>query len=275
MKIFNQPIRRWLVIGVSLVFVSVALLPGFSKASETSTPGYVVLGDSIEVGVGATNPAFDGYVPQFHLYLLSSGTPVELHNLSESGATTKEIAIEQLAPAVAAIEHHQPYGVVVSWGGGGDDLLQFITSPQAATCRQQPSCLGRLNGLLNNIEQRVDRTIRKLRDAAGPESLILMRTQYNPLLRSGCPVTPEQVALATGALEGFPGTILEERGLNDRLREIAAKHDAQVVELFVPFFPPLGDPDELISEDCAHPTDAGHELISGLFIAAYEAWAAN
>lgn len=157
------------------------------------------------------------------------------------------------------------------WVGGGDDLLQFITSPQAASCRQQPSCLGRLNGLLNNIEQRVDRTIRKMRGVAGPESLILMRTQYNSLLKPGC-ATSEQVALANIALEGLPGTILEERGLNDRLREIAVEHNAQVVELFVPFWV---SPNDLIAADCVHPTDAGPGVILGQVIQAYEEWATN
>jgi hypothetical protein len=43
MKGLNQAIRRWLVVIVSLVLVSVALLPSISEASETSQPGYVAL----------------------------------------------------------------------------------------------------------------------------------------------------------------------------------------------------------------------------------------
>ena len=86
-------------------------------------------------------------------------TTVDLHNLSEPGAETKNIQLEQLPDALVEVQNHRPYGVVISWGGGGDDLLHFIQSPQAATCLNVPSCLARINALLNEAEQHVDVTL--------------------------------------------------------------------------------------------------------------------
>ena len=83
-----------------------------------------------------------------------------------------------------------------------------------------------------------------------------MRTQYNALARTGCQ-TPENVALASATLEGAPGTLLD-RGLNDRIRTVAARYDAQVVDLFVPF---LLQADTLVASDCIHPSGLGYQAI--------------
>lgn len=247
----------------SLVVAGVMFLPAVSRANPDAQPGYVALGDSIEFGVGATGQ--NGYVPRFHAHLQSILASVALHNLSEPGATTRDINLEQLPPALAEIQNHRPYGVVVSWGGGGNNLLQFIQSPQAASCMQIPSCLARINALLTELQQNVDLALKALRFFAGPESPILVRTQYNPLLKTGC--DPDGRAdLASAAFEGAPGTLLDE-GLNDRLRTLAAKHGAKAVEIFVPFFM---DPDGLISDDCIHPNDAGYQAILSAFIDAFD-----
>jgi len=66
-------------------------------------------------------------------------------------------------------------------------------------------------------------------------------------------------------LEGVPGTVLDE-GLNDRIRTIAAKYGAQVVDLFVPF---AFNPDAFVAADCIHPSGAGYHTIEALFKAAY------
>ena len=124
--------------------------------------------------------------------------------------------------------------------------------------------MGRFNGLLNGIEATVDKTIATLRQAVGTEGRILMRTQYNAIARSGCQ-PPEAVALGDAVLEGVPGTVLEE-GLNDRIRAIAAKYGAQVVDLYGPF---RINPDALVSADCIHPNSAGYALITSLFEATF------
>ena len=223
-------------------------------------PGYIVLGDSIEAGVGASLPG-KAYVEQFSQFLKT-----DLHNLAASDATVRNIALTQLAPAKAELASHTPR--VASWGGGGNDLINFILSPQNRTCsRGNASCLARVNALLNEIEQTVDRTLREVRQAAGPSAPVYVRTQYNPLQTSCASAPPflagpgsPLAALADIALEATPahGLKLLQRGLNTRLRELAARHDALVIDTYLPF---RLTPDALIGDDCVHPNDLGHTTI--------------
>lgn len=230
-------------------------------SAQVPTPVYVVLGDSIEFGLGDDVLADGfGYVPLVANFLMMTvfGQSVEVHNFGEPFARTHEIWRDQLPDVLAAAGGHAP--IVVSWGGGGNDLAEVATGPQAAACRQSQSCLGRFNGLLNEIEQRIDHTIRRLRDVLGGDAVILMRTQYNALLRTGCAPSPEAAALAAVTLEGLDGSVLD-RGLNDRIRAIAAKYGARVVDLYIPF---ALSPNTLVSTDCIHPSGAGYQAIATL-----------
>ena len=245
----------------ALVLAGAIFFPLASEAGPGNQPGYVALGDSIEFGIGDSDGI--GYVPSFGTFVF--GSTVDVHNFSQPGAEIRDILFHQLNPAIAEIQHHRPFGVVVSWGGGGNDLRHFIVSPQAATCLRTVSCLARINALLNEAERTVDLTLKVLRAVAGPESTILVRTQYNAFRKANC-AAPELVALAEAALEGAPGTRLD-RGLNDRLRTVAARHGAKVVEIFVPF---ALNADVLIADDCIHPNDAGYDVILDAFISAFE-----
>lgn len=246
-------------------------LPEISRASQP-LPAYIALGDSVDAGVGATN--FIGYVAQLYAVFASPaflGVEAELIILAQPGATVRDIKQQQLRQAITEIQNRRSAGVVVSWGGGGNDLLEFIRSPQAKKCLPptNKSCFNRLNALMNEVEQTVDHTIRDLRNAAGPESPILIRTQFNSLARTLC-ADPGLVSLAAAVLEGIPGTRLEQ-GLNDRLRGIAHKHNAILVALYNGVEPPPlpfdSDINNLIhlflngNPDCIHPTDAGHNAI--------------
>ena len=247
---------------LSVLLAVVSATPAFAQAT---TPAYVAIGDSIEFGLRDDIPANGfGYVPLVAAALTSFfGAAVEVHNFGEPFAQTRDIWRDQVPKALSAAEGNAP--VVISWGGGGNDLAEVATGPQAAACRQSQSCLGRFNGLLNEVEQTIERTIRRLRDALGPSAVILMRTQYNVLLRPGCAPSPEAAALATITLEGLDGTVLD-RGLNDRIRSVAEKYDAQVVDLFGAF---ALSPDTLVSPDCIHPSGVGHEAIAALSYAAF------
>lgn len=255
---FNR-IRRHTIFSllvIPCILCNLTVLPTSGHANAESGAAYLALGDSIEVGTGATDD--EGYVAQLTQYLpeyLGLDT-VELTNLAQSGATVGAIAEEQLESALAAIEQHAGDRIVISWGGGGNDLLQFILSPRAVACRRQSSCLKRLNTLLNGVEQTVDDAIHELRAAAGPDAIILIRTQYNSLAKLDYPIM-ERIRLADIALEGLPDSPLEE-GLNNRLRAIAERYDARVVDLYLPF---RAAPDTLIAEDFIHPNDAGHTAI--------------
>ncbi|MEZ4867601.1 MAG: SGNH/GDSL hydrolase family protein [Caldilineaceae bacterium] len=256
----------FLLFVILLVLANWIVVPTTGHANADPGAAYIALGDSIDVGVGATDD--EGYVAQLNSYLPEylGLDVVELINLAQSGATVRAIEQEQLEPALAAIEQHEGADIVISWGGGGNDLLQFILSPGAVACRRQSSCLKRLNTLLNAVEQTADDSVRALRAAAGPNAIILMRTQYNSLAKLDYPIL-ERIRLADIALEGLPDSPLEE-GLNDRLRAIADRYDAKVVDLYLPF---RADPDALIADDFIHPNDAGHAQILELAIDALNA----
>lgn len=248
---------------VAVAFLTAHLLIGSADAHDGGA-GYEVLGDSIEAGLGASDPTATAYVPLFHQFLQSVDPNFALHNVGVPGATVRDIKQDQLAQALADIESHTP--VVISWGGGGNDLLNFIGGPEAVTCLHgNASCIRRLDALLNEVEQTVKVTLAALRAASHPDTPILVRTQYNPLLKAECggPDDP-QAQLANVVLEGgIPGLA---RGLNDRLRDQAAVFGARVVEIFVPFFL---HPDELISDDCIHPNNAGHLVIFNAAVVAF------
>ena len=240
-------------------FAAVVASTTISIASAYAAgPGYVALGDSIDFGIGVADPATDGYVAKLHQHF---GTATELHNVAIPGATARDIRQQELSSALAAIAGHNP--VVVSWGGGGNDLLNFIASPEAATCaRGNPSCLARLNALLNEVEQTIDLTLGALRASAGPSARIVVRTQYNPLFRSFCAApNPSLAGLAHVVLEGDAPPFLSS-GLNDRIRALALKHGAGVADLYVLF---AFNSEAFISDDCVHPTDAGHTAIFEAF----------
>jgi lysophospholipase L1-like esterase len=178
----------------------------------------------------------------------------------------RDILRNQLPLATLELEARAPQPVVVTIGGGGNDLVRFVSSPEAASCLAgEADCLPRVDALLGGIEQRFEQALRELRRAGGPGTLILVRTQYNPLYRVGCK-TPELRDLADTTLEGSAGSRLE-RGLNDRLRDVAARQDAKVIEVYALF---RAAPDALVGPDCAHPSEAGHAAIFAAAVAAFE-----
>lgn len=79
--------------------------------------------------------------------------------------------------------------------------------------------IARLNALLNEFAQTADHSLRKLRETAGPNASVYVRTQYNSLLKAACggPTLP-LAQLANAVLEGSPSPRLD-RGMNDRIRE--------------------------------------------------------
>ena len=248
---------------IMAICLTMAVFAAFTRPAsihaQAPAAGYVAVGDSIEFGVDG-----NGYVSPFGAFLaVVLGQPVQVHNFSVPGADTSDIRLIQLRLAAAAAQSHRP--IVVSWGGGGIDVGLVALSTQESACQHLQSCFGRFNGALNEAEAAIDKTIATLRKAVGPEGRILMRTQYNAIAKSGCAPTAAAVTLGNAVLEGAPGTVLDE-GLNDRIRAIADKYGAQVVDLFFPF---AFNPDALVAADCIHPSAAGYALIVSLFQAAF------
>jgi len=95
--------------GLLLGAASLVLASACSVAPQQSRKPltYVAIGASDAVGVGATNPETNGWVPKFGEKL---GPDVRVVNLGVSGSTLSQALQEQLAPAVDA----QP-DVVTVW----------------------------------------------------------------------------------------------------------------------------------------------------------------
>src|SRR5262245_4532555 len=172
---------RW---GVVIFFPTFYLVicpcpKGFAQDPQA----YIVLGESTDFGTGAS--AGHDWATMFHtLFLQPLFGSIDLRNYAVVGATMGEIRRDQLAPALSDIASYN--SVVLSLGGGGNDLLNFIQSPQQVTCLMANiQCFARLNALLNNVEVLLDQMVRRLR-AAGPNDVILLRTEFNPFLKDGC-----------------------------------------------------------------------------------------
>jgi lysophospholipase L1-like esterase len=262
MKVFG----RWGIVVFSFTLYLV-ICPSPEGFAHDTGQAYIVVGESTDLGTGATVPE-KAWAAMLHEFLESKffGSPADFHNYAVFGATVGDILRGQLADALSDIASHNP--VVVSLGGGGNDLLQFISSPQAVTCLMvNLECVARLNALLNNMEALFDQMVRKLR-AAGPNIPILLRTEHNPLLKESCGGPTDGLAqLANLVLEGSDNAPFLASGLNDRIRDVAARYNGKVIETFFSF---ASNPDDLVSDDCIHPNDAGHEVICEAAVAVFD-----
>lgn len=81
------------------VLLSVCLVGACSVQAQPRPLTYVAIGASDAVGIGASNPDTDGWVPRFGSHL---GSNVRLVNLGVSGSTLAQALQEQLGPALDA-----------------------------------------------------------------------------------------------------------------------------------------------------------------------------
>jgi len=86
-------------LGLAVVLATSTLGVGSAQDEQPQTQTYVAIGASDAVGVGAADPATEGWVPRFAAHL---GSNVQLVNLGVSGSTLAQALDEQLGPAVDA-----------------------------------------------------------------------------------------------------------------------------------------------------------------------------
>jgi lysophospholipase L1-like esterase len=253
------------------------LLTGSGPASAEPDPApigrplYLALGDSLAAGVGASNPAVTGYVPQLYELLRQqlacqpAGRPscrsLALRNLGVGGATSTTLLATQLPAAVAELQARNndpnPHNdvKVVTIDIGGNDLFGVVSSSCAAG--PSPECAALIQARLEAFAANFSLILGELRAAAGPDTVIVAMTYYNPL--PSCRLA-SLAPLADAVLEGGGGVTV---GLNDLIRSIAAAHGVLVAETYGR----LG-PGELVGgSDCLHPNDAGYQVITQAFAA--------
>jgi lysophospholipase L1-like esterase len=274
-------LTRKLCICALLVF-GTASVPAIAAADDQPTtpvaPLELSLGDSWAFGFGATPRTTEGYVPQLYevvkdRYNCSGAGPeqsqagcpgLELLNLAVGGATTPSMISGQFPLAIPLLEDRNgnlnPRDDVelVTLHIGGND----VTNPIIAACVFNAApCLPTILAELSAYESDLDTALSALRDAAGPDTPIVIGTYDNPIATCFLAAFPGAVQLGALVLEG--GTDVPQ-GLNDIMREIAARYDVKVAEVFGDLAPD----DWLGGTDCLHPDNSGYDKVTQAFVEA-------
>jgi lysophospholipase L1-like esterase len=209
---------RWLLLaGLTGLLLSLAAC---SRNPSGRAEVYVALGASDAVGIGATRPTEEGWVPLVRASL--PGDP-RLVNLGISGATLDAVIAQELP----VLEDIRP-DVVTIWVGV-NDLRAGIS---LATFTEE------LDSLLGRVA------------ATGPTKVAVLNVpdlQQVPDFQGHDPTTFDA----------------EVRRWNATIADIAARHDARLVDLYGQSLE-LNEHPEYISIDGFHPSSAGYRRIADL-----------
>jgi acyl-CoA thioesterase I len=222
-----------------------ALLLVSCRAEEPPPPlTYVSLGDSLAVGVGASDPEERGYAPLLRERLAEkTGREVRLVQLGVSGETSETFIggypdeeSSQLARAEAVLRENS--GATVTLSIGGNDLLQTASGDGA----------GREEAVAR-YARNLDFILGKLRRASDPRPEVVALALYNP---------------APGSFtDAWTGR------LNAEIRAAAQRNGAAVADGYEAF---RGHEDEFShyasSSWDIHPTDEGYAALARAFAAA-------
>jgi lysophospholipase L1-like esterase len=226
-----------------------------SRAAGT----YVALGDSVPAGVGAPDPAVDGYVPLLARLLAArcdGSCDLAVRNLAVPGATTASLRSGQLPQALELLTGGGDVRLVTLTVGGNDVFAPVLQSCAAAP--EARECRSAVVAAVRSVDATLDDVLAQLQAAAAPGAVVAVMTYDDPL--PACRLAPLS-ALSQQVLEGAGS----EAGLNDVLRARALEHGAVVVETAGR----LRVPDDFVGGlDCLHPSGSGHARIAEAFAAA-------
>ena len=208
------------------------LLLTFASACGNEPPlTYVSLGDSLAVGVGASDPRTHGYAPLYRdLLQRETGREVRLVQLGVSGETSESfINGPQLAHAQDVL---RAPGAVATLSIGGNDLLAVAGGTDA----EREAALVRYARNLNRI-------LKTLEGASDPAPEITILALYNPA----------------------PGSFTDEwtGKLNTQIRTVAERNGVSVAAADRAF---LGHEAAYARYPWdIHPTDQGYEALARAF----------
>lgn len=229
---------------------------------------YLALGDSLAVGVGASDRTQTGYVPLFHQSLRGElGEDLELRNLGVSGETSRSFLDRgQLDRALETLRRNADDSrgndvQVITLSIGGNDLLALVApgGPCAPPVPAlDPSCLDPATRAIADYTANLTTILQSLRAAAGPDTRILVLTVMNPYSGTGAPVEAAGdvgVGLLNQQITAVAGSAAVAASVGDVASAFAARG---------PELTHLSDP-----RPDFHPNDAGYRVIADVLMATY------
>lgn len=207
-----------LALGALLVACTRSGPPRALPADPAEPILYVALGDSTVEGVGATSPERN-YVSQLHARLRQRYPNARVENLGVAGATSADVARDQLPRAVALAPH------LITLSVGPNDITNGVGT----------------SALERNIDTILATLARETRAVIAVNLLpdLAVTRRFN-----GGPVQ-HQVARLTAQV-------------NEMLREKAEEHGVTLVDLYGPSREEVPRRPELLASDGYHPSDAGY-----------------
>lgn len=244
-----------------VVLVASVALMAIACVDDAEPPIYLAIGDSLSVGIGASDSMATGFVPLVLDALDAEYTGIELRNVAVSGETTGSLRVAgQLDAAVALLRTRNANDTsdddvaVITISIGGNDITG-VTEPCLAGVTAE--CQAAIATALGTFAVNFDAILSELRAAAGPDTHIVAMTYYNAAAHPDCGIF-QLATLAEAVLEGAPELGLEA-GLNDLIRGVAAQHGVAVAETHGL----VGV--EAMQPDCRHANDAGYAVIATQF----------
>jgi acyl-CoA thioesterase I len=242
---------------------------------------YLALGDSLAVGIGASDPERDGYVALIHealgdeeLGLLVGGHRIDaLENLAVGGETSASMRDGgQLDEAQERIARADPPVTLVTLDIGGNDLLALIRGEPCASDPDGDACREQVRQTLDAFERNYRLILGTLAETAARqdrEVVVAVMTYFNPF--SG---TEHQYEAAGDlALLGVDARIdcdlaeadPEARGMNDIIACVGVELGARVVDV-QSYFAGRGLELTHIAAEDIHTNDEGHRAIADAFL---------
>lgn len=260
-----------------LMLISLALVAGFAsgigadraEGKPHGTPEYIALGDEIAIGAGLADPD-ESYVSLFQRFLesphgLNANTTVM--NLAGDNQGIFDVLGSQVSIALAEIETRRSdtdkkndVGVVTIDVGLVDLFGGLIVCSEEGS---PEGCASFFNEVLTWHELFMNWALDDLRTAGGPNLHIIVMTNYNPFLNTGCyfnSLAPAWDAALEGGLQFGVG-----EGMNDITRRLASVYGVRVADIYG-----LLGPEQLPAMcDTDGPNAEGHALIANEFAKAF------
>ena len=223
---------RYAALAASVLFLAL-----FSSCSGEPPASYISLGDSLAVGVGASDPRDLGYAPLYRDQLERvTGSEVELIQLGIAGETSESFVHDpdsQLARAEKVLAEHP--GATVTLSLGGNDLLSVASGTDAE--REEA---------VTWYARNLDYALKILKEASDPSPQITVLALYNPA----------------------PGSFTDEwtGRLNTEIRRVATINAVSVAAVDETFQDREGEYTHHSRYPWdVHPTDEGYEALARTF----------